>query len=67
MSLQCGGQFRILMSSRARSKGVEKALALMSEHFTDMNVLAVSGNFCTDKKATALNWIDGRGKVREDS
>lgn len=55
------------MSSRARSKGVEKALALMSEHFTDMNVLAVSGNFCTDKKATALNWIDGRGKVREDS
>ncbi len=35
----------------------------MTEHFSDMNVLAVSGNFCTDKKATALNWIDGRGKV----
>ena len=32
------------------SKGVEKALALMTEHFSDMNVLAVSGNFCTDKK-----------------
>jgi hydroxymethylglutaryl-CoA reductase len=37
----------------------------MSEHFNDMNVLAVSGNFCTDKKATALNWIDGRGKVNK--
>jgi hydroxymethylglutaryl-CoA reductase (NADPH) len=24
--------------------------------------MAVSGNFCTDKKATALNWIEGRGK-----
>jgi hydroxymethylglutaryl-CoA reductase (NADPH) len=47
------------------SKGVEKALALMQEHFTDMRVMAVSGNFCTDKKATALNWIDGRGKVRK--
>ena len=44
------------------SKGVEKALALMTEHFNDMSVMAVSGNFCTDKKATALNWIDGRGK-----
>ena len=35
----------------------------MADHFSDMNVLAVSGNFCTDKKATALNWIDGRGKT----
>lgn len=45
------------------SKGVEKALAFMADHFHDLNVLAVSGNFCTDKKATALNWIDGRGKT----
>lgn len=45
------------------SKGVEKALALMADHFTDLDVLAVSGNFCTDKKATALNWIEGRGKT----
>lgn len=27
-----------------------------------MEVLSLSGNFCTDKKATALNWIEGRGK-----
>ena len=27
-----------------------------------MEVLSLSGNFCTDKKATGLNWIEGRGK-----
>ncbi|KII62144.1 3-hydroxy-3-methylglutaryl-coenzyme A reductase 2 [Thelohanellus kitauei] len=25
-------------------------------------LLSVSGNLCTDKKASALNWIEGRGK-----
>lgn len=45
------------------SKGVEKGLAYIGEHFPQMDVLSVSGNFCTDKKATALNWIDGRGKT----
>jgi hydroxymethylglutaryl-CoA reductase (NADPH) len=27
-----------------------------------MRVVTVSGNYCTDKKAAAINWIDGRGK-----
>ena len=27
-----------------------------------MEVLSLSGNFCTDKKATSVNWIEGRGK-----
>ncbi len=27
-----------------------------------MNIISVSGNYCTDKKAAAINWIDGRGK-----
>lgn len=27
-----------------------------------MQVLAVSGNYCTDKKSAAINWIVGRGK-----
>lgn len=45
------------------SKGVEHALSvMMSEGFEDMNIVAVSGNYCTDKKAAAINWIDGRGK-----
>ena len=45
------------------SKGVEHALSvMMSEGFEDMFIVSVSGNYCTDKKAAAINWIDGRGK-----
>ena len=45
------------------SKGVEHALSVMAdEGFDDMNIISVSGNYCTDKKAAAINWIDGRGK-----
>ncbi len=45
------------------SKGVEKALAMMTElHFPEMQVLSLSGNYCTDKKPAAINWIEGRGK-----
>lgn len=46
------------------SKGVEHALSVMANDagFDDMRVVTVSGNYCTDKKAAAINWIDGRGK-----
>jgi hydroxymethylglutaryl-CoA reductase (NADPH) len=46
------------------SKGVEHALTVMASEcgFEDMRVVTVSGNYCTDKKAAAINWIDGRGK-----
>lgn len=46
------------------SKGVEKALNVMATEsgFDDMSIISVSGNFCTDKKFAAINWIDGRGK-----
>jgi hydroxymethylglutaryl-CoA reductase (NADPH) len=44
------------------SKGTEKALETMSEYFPEMSVLALSGNYCTDKKPAAINWIEGRGK-----
>ncbi|EUC45411.1 hypothetical protein COCMIDRAFT_95702 [Bipolaris oryzae ATCC 44560] len=46
------------------SKGVEHALNVMANDcgFEDMRVVAVSGNYCTDKKSAAINWIDGRGK-----
>ncbi|KAG9840633.1 3-hydroxy-3-methylglutaryl-CoA reductase 2, partial [Aureobasidium melanogenum] len=45
------------------SKGVEQALSVMKESgFEDMAVISVSGNYCTDKKPAAINWIDGRGK-----
>jgi hydroxymethylglutaryl-CoA reductase (NADPH) len=46
------------------SKGVEHALKYMVEScgFPDMAVVSVSGNYCTDKKPAAINWIEGRGK-----
>ncbi|KAL0256557.1 3-hydroxy-3-methylglutaryl-coenzyme A (HMG-CoA) reductase isozyme [Diplodia seriata] len=46
------------------SKGVEHAMSVMkNEHgFDDMAIISVSGNFCTDKKPAAINWVDGRGK-----
>ena len=44
------------------SKGTEKALEVMSKYFPEMVVLALSGNYCTDKKPAAINWIEGRGK-----
>lgn len=61
------------------SKGVEKALEILSQYFSDLEVLryylmlivcplanvignSLSGNFCTDKKPSAINWIEGRGK-----
>lgn len=46
------------------SKGVEHALNVMVTEggFEDMNIISLSGNYCIDKKAAAINWIDGRGK-----
>lgn len=46
------------------SKGVEYALHVMSTEcgFDDMAIISVSGNYCTDKKPAAVNWIEGRGK-----
>ena len=47
------------------SKGVEKALSVMATDcgFDDMATITISGNYCTDKKPAAINWIDGRGKA----
>jgi len=43
-------------------KGVDQALSVITQKFEDVHVLALSGNVCTDKKPSAINWIDGRGK-----
>ena len=44
------------------SKGVNKVLEeLQVGEFGDMQVLGLSGNMCCDKKAAAVNWIEGRG------
>ena len=44
------------------SKATEKALEVLGREFPEMVVLALSGNYCTDKKPAAINWIEGRGK-----
>ncbi|KAJ3634396.1 hypothetical protein Zmor_019115, partial [Zophobas morio] len=44
------------------SKGTEKALEHLQNLFPDMRIISLSGNFCTDKKPAAVNWIQGRGK-----
>ncbi|KAG2466480.1 3-hydroxy-3-methylglutaryl-CoA reductase a [Polypterus senegalus] len=44
------------------SKGTEQALGRLKEEFPEVEVVALSGNFCTDKKPAAINWIEGRGK-----
>lgn len=44
------------------SKGCEKALAELQSRYPEMQIIAISGNYCTDKKPAAINWIEGRGK-----
>ncbi|KAL5220953.1 hypothetical protein ABZP36_025666 [Zizania latifolia] len=44
------------------SKGVQNVLDYLQEDFPDMDVISISGNFCSDKKPSAVNWIEGRGK-----
>uniref|UniRef100_A0A673CCI5 3-hydroxy-3-methylglutaryl coenzyme A reductase n=1 Tax=Sphaeramia orbicularis TaxID=375764 RepID=A0A673CCI5_9TELE len=50
------------MGMNMLSKGTEHALQRLKQQFPDMEVLSVSGNYCTDKKPAAINWILGRGK-----
>lgn len=44
------------------SKATEFALLEIQKIFPDMEILSLSGNFCSDKKPAAVNWIEGRGK-----
>lgn len=43
-------------------KGTEAALGTLLRAFPNVRVLALSGNVCTDKKSSAMNWVNGRGK-----
>lgn len=44
------------------SKGCLKVMELLEEHFPTMQLISLSGNMCTDKKPSAVNWLEGRGK-----
>uniref|UniRef100_A0A7N8XPD7 3-hydroxy-3-methylglutaryl-coenzyme A reductase n=1 Tax=Mastacembelus armatus TaxID=205130 RepID=A0A7N8XPD7_9TELE len=50
------------MGMNMLTKGTEHALHRLQLQYPDMEVLSVSGNYCTDKKSAAINWILGRGK-----
>jgi hydroxymethylglutaryl-CoA reductase (NADPH) len=43
------------------SKGCEKSIEVLQEYFPDIQIMSLSGNYCTDKKPSAINWIEGRG------
>lgn len=38
------------------SKGTEMSLKFVQKEFPEMEILSLSGNFCTDKKPSAVNW-----------
>lgn len=44
------------MGMNMLSKGTELSLKYVQTHFPDMEILSLSGNFCTDKKPAAVNW-----------
>ena len=44
------------------SKGSLAVIECLRGVFPEVSLLALSGNMCTDKKAAAMNWIEGRGK-----
>eukprot|EP01082_Thalassiosira_pseudonana_P013558 g11578.t2 g11578 contig6:144075-146285(-) len=44
------------------SKGSLAVIECLREQFPQLSLVALSGNMCTDKKAAAMNWIEGRGK-----
>ncbi|KDP36739.1 hypothetical protein JCGZ_08030 [Jatropha curcas] len=44
------------------SKGVQNVLEFLKNDFPDMRLAGISGNYCSDKKPAAVNWIEGRGK-----
>ncbi|XP_037340335.2 3-hydroxy-3-methylglutaryl-coenzyme A reductase-like [Pungitius pungitius] len=50
------------MGMNMLSKGTERALQRLTQQYPDVEVLSVSGNYCTDKKSAAINWVLGRGK-----
>jgi len=44
------------------SKGSLAVIEKLQTYFPTCQLIALSGNMCTDKKAAATNWLNGRGK-----
>jgi hydroxymethylglutaryl-CoA reductase (NADPH) len=43
-------------------KSTEHVLNILKKNFKLLDIVTLSGNTCTDKKTTSINWINGRGK-----
>lgn len=43
-------------------KSVESSIKHILTNFPNSKLKSISGNVCVDKKASAMNWIEGRGK-----
>ena len=50
------------MGMNMTGKGVNLIIERLLKIVPDMQLVALSGNTCTDKKPSAINWIEGRGK-----
>lgn len=44
------------------TKGCEAAVREVQKRFRQARLVTLSGNVCTDKKPSAQNWVEGRGK-----
>merc|ERR1719495_1815439 len=47
------------MGMNMLSKATEFATNRMLDVFPEMEIISLSGNFCTDKKPAAVNWVEG--------
>lgn len=45
------------MGMNMESKSVQNVLEFLQNVVPDMDVIGLSGNYCSDKKPAAVNWI----------
>ena len=50
------------MGMNMLTKGSDQVIKLLKENNKNAEIISLSGNYCTDKKNSAINWILGRGK-----
>lgn len=60
--IRCSASTGDAMGMNMVSKGTEKVVQAIKTQFPNCRCVSISGNACTDKKPSAMNWIEGRGK-----